>query len=227
MVYDSGFTQPLLPNVHNRIGITMFVLWTYADRKLWHTSKLDKMCNMSENIKTLNMKDFKINCTVKIVLNFKIIIYLKTSIPNLIIRMNVISTLVWFLITFIYTFFSKLKLEYIIIIFFHLIYTYDSQVYQIGHFQFAYIVFLLYSIYLLLVFPNSVRDTTHHVAYGKGLGATYSTASPSTMLLLWQSHSCPWQYHFHTSPMSFSKHTCGLALCLKYLKDFSLLLANS
>lgn len=120
MVYDSGFTQPLLPNVHNRISITMFVLWTYADRKLWHTSKLDKMCNMSENIKTLNMKDFKINCTVKIVLNFKIIIYLKTSIPNLIIRMNVISTLVWLLITFIYTFFTKLKLEYIIIIFFSL-----------------------------------------------------------------------------------------------------------
>ena len=52
------------------------------------------MCNMSENIKTLNMKDFKINCTVKIVLNFKIIIYLRTSIPNLIIRINVISTLV-------------------------------------------------------------------------------------------------------------------------------------
>ena len=53
------------------------------------------MCNMSENIQTLNMKDLKINFTVKIVLNFKIIIFLRTtSIPNLIIRMNDISTLV-------------------------------------------------------------------------------------------------------------------------------------
>lgn len=72
------------------------------------------MYNMSENIKTLNMKDLKINYTVKIVLNFKIIIFL--SIPNLIIRMNDISTLVWFLITFIYIFLTKLKSEYILII---------------------------------------------------------------------------------------------------------------
>lgn len=50
------------------------------------------MYNMSENIKTLNMKDLKINYTVKIVLNFKIIIFL--SIPNLIIKMKDSSTLV-------------------------------------------------------------------------------------------------------------------------------------
>lgn len=114
MVYDSGFTYYLLPNMQNRISITMFVLRTYADRKLWHIFKLDKMYNVSENIKTLNMKDLKINCTVKIVLNFKIIIFL--SIPNLIIKMSDSSTLVWFLITFIYIFLTKLKSEYIIII---------------------------------------------------------------------------------------------------------------
>lgn len=142
--------------------------------------------------------------------------------------MNDISTLVWFLITFIYIFLTKLKSDYIIIIciFFHLMCTYDSQVSQTGHFQFVYIFFLLYSIYPLLVFSNSIRDTTHHVAYDKGLEVIYSTVSPS-VLLLWQNHSCPWQYHFHTSPMSFKNHTYGLALCLKYLNDFSLLLANS
>lgn len=91
--------------------------------------------------------------------------------------MNDISTLVWFLITFIYIFLTKLKSEYIIIIciFFHLMCTYDSQVSQTGHFQFVYIFFLLYSIYPLLVFSNSIRDTTHHVVYDKGLEVIYST----------------------------------------------------
>ena len=60
-------------------------------------------------------------------------------------------------------------------IFFHLMCTYDSQVSQTGHFQFVYIFFLLYSIYPLLVFSNSIRDTTHHVVYDKGLEVIYST----------------------------------------------------
>ena len=148
-----------------------------------------------------------------------------TSIPNLIIRINDISTLVWFLITF-YLCIFLLSWNYTIELF--VCFSLNIHLWFSGISNWTFSVrmnILSFKPYLLLVFPMSLSVTSQHsAADDRHLGAIHSTTSPSTVLY---SHSCPRQYHFHTRvQMRFSKFKYGLALCLKYFSDFGLLLVN-
>lgn len=122
---------------------------------------------------------------------------------------------------------TKLKSDYIIIIciFFHLMCTYDFRYLKQD-------IFSLYisSSFILNLSPPGVlqfnkRYYSSAVAYDKGLEVIYSTVSPLCSCF-GRITPAP-DYFIFTQVQWVLNHTYGLALCLKYLNDFSLLLANS